>query len=97
MYVHWPIKDGPVPDTSVLDSLAALIAAWLSRGVGVFIHCDAGMNRSALLTARVLIQQGVLPNDAVELVRERRPGSLSEEYVDYLMSLVLERGSLGSP
>jgi hypothetical protein len=87
MYVHWPIKDGPLPEIAALDGLAAMLAGWLSLGVGVFIHCDAGMNRSALVAARVLIEQGIDPKDAVALVRERRPGALSEEYADHLRSL----------
>ena len=93
MYIHWPIKDGPVPEIAALDGLAAVLAGWLSVGVGVFIHCDAGMNRSALVAARVLIEQGMAPDDAIALVRERRPGALSDGYADHLRSL----GAVGAP
>jgi hypothetical protein len=89
MYIHWPIKDGPLPEIAALDGLATMLAGWLSLGASVFIHCDAGMNRSALVTTRVLIEQGMVPEDAVALVRERRPGALSEEYAGYLRSLLL--------
>lgn len=86
MYVHWPIKDGPVPDVVALEGLIALLVGWVSTGVGVFVHCDAGMNRSALVTACVLVRQGMEPEEAIELVRASRPGALSDEYAEYLRS-----------
>ena len=37
MYIHWPIKDGPLPEIAGLDGLVALLTGWLSLGAAVFI------------------------------------------------------------
>lgn len=36
------------------------------------IHCQAGLNRSNLISALALIKQGFLPEDAIKLLREKR-------------------------
>lgn len=84
--VHWPIEDGPVPDSETLRGIASLIAACLRSGAVVYVHCQAGMNRSALATARILMEQGMTAEEAIATVRERRRGSLSEAYADWLRS-----------
>ena len=82
--VHWPIEDGPAPDPETLRGVASLIASWLRSGAVVYVHCQAGMNRSALVTARVLMEQGLTAEEAIQAVRDRRRGSLSDEYADWL-------------
>jgi protein-tyrosine phosphatase len=86
MLVHWPIQDGPVPEAEMLNGLARLIAGCLTWGAVVYVHCQAGMNRSALVVARVLMEQGMTAREAIDRVRERRKGSLSDEYAEWLLS-----------
>ncbi len=86
LLVHWPIKDGPVPRAEVLRSLARVIRTCLHEGGIVYVHCQAGMNRSALVAARVLMAQGMTAEEAILRIRERRRGSLSDEYEDWLRS-----------
>jgi protein-tyrosine phosphatase len=86
LFVHWPIKDGPVPRPEVLRGLARLIATCLREHRAVFVHCQAGMNRSALLVGRVLIEQGYSGEEAVHLVGARRRNSLSDDYAEWLIS-----------
>ena len=86
LLVHWPIKDGPVPRAAVLRSLAHLINAFLQEGAVVYVHCQAGMNRSALVAARTLMEHGLSAEDAIALIRKRRKGSLSDEYAGWLRS-----------
>jgi hypothetical protein len=87
MLVHWPIKDGPVPEVEKLRGLARLIAGCLTGGAVVHVHCQAGMNRYALVVARNL--------DGARHDRSRGPstpcprtseGSLSDEYGEWLLS-----------
>jgi protein-tyrosine phosphatase len=82
--VHWPIKDGPVPDPRTLRGVAVFIATCLRADAVVYVHCQAGMNRSVLVAALVLMEQGMAADQAIEHVRERRRGSLSDEYADWL-------------
>lgn len=42
------------------------------RGRKVLIRCQAGWNRSGLVTALVLLKAGYTPEDAIELLREKR-------------------------
>jgi hypothetical protein len=42
------------------------------------------MNRSVLVAGLVLIHQGMSAEDAIDRVRERQQGSLSDEYADWL-------------
>jgi hypothetical protein len=86
MFLHWPIQDGPLPDEATLRQLARFIADSLGRSLTVFVHCDAGLNRSALLVAQVLVERGMPPADAVRLIRARRRGSLSNTYETWLLS-----------
>lgn len=86
MFLHWPVHDGPVPDEHALRQLARFVAKSVGSGLTVLIHCDAGLNRSALLVAQVLVEQGMSPREAVALVRARRKGSLSKTYEAWLLS-----------
>lgn len=84
--IHWPIKDGPIPPPEILDAVASFIDTCLEVGNAVFVHCQAGMNRSALVVARILMKRGMSAREAIDLVRERRQGALGDEYADWLLS-----------
>ena len=57
-------------------------------GDDVLIRCQAGMNRSGLVTALVLVMAGLTPGQAVTLIRQRRsPGALfNEHFVEWLIN-----------
>jgi hypothetical protein len=85
-YAHWPIEDGPAPETAVLVALADLVNDLRRGGKRVLIHCAAGINRSGLLAAAALIRDGMEADEAVETVRARRPGVLNNpEFVRQLI------------
>jgi protein-tyrosine phosphatase len=51
------------------------IAAWVNecRKDGVtLVHCQAGLNRSSLVAARVLMLEGMSADEAIKLIREKR-------------------------
>ena len=54
-----------------VDDLARLINVWRERGP-VLVHCQAGLNRSALVTGRALMLSGKTAAQAIELMREKR-------------------------
>lgn len=58
-----------VPDVSTAVDVAH--AAW-KRGERVLIHCQAGLNRSGLVAAQVLMRDGVTAAQAISLLREKR-------------------------
>lgn len=58
-----------VPD--VRDAVHLAHWAW-TNGLKVLIHCQAGLNRSGLTTAQVLMRDGYSAAAAIALLREKR-------------------------
>lgn len=86
IHIRWPIVDGPPPEHAVLVALADLVADLRGSGKRVLIHCAYGRNRSGLLVAAVLVRGGMEVNEAIELVRARRPGALNNRrFVECLL------------
>jgi protein-tyrosine phosphatase len=92
--LHWPIKDGPIPMPEILDGVASFVDTTMKTGAAVYVHCQAGMNRSALVVARVLMKRGISAQEAIDLVRERRQGSLSDEYAEWLLLHPCQTGEI---
>ena len=76
---HWPIADYQAPD-------AAFEAAWpvrsaqlrslLACGGRVLIHCKGGLGRAGTIAARLLVENGTAPVEAVAAVRTVRPHAI---------------------
>lgn len=60
-----------IPDPFQLRSLARWINLCRQHG-RVLVHCQAGLNRSGLLTAYALILDGMEPAKAIKLLRDAR-------------------------
>jgi hypothetical protein len=52
--------------------MARSVAQMLTEGKNVLIHCGAGLNRSGVATARVLMELGMPAEMAINVVRTRR-------------------------
>lgn len=78
-WTHFPIRDFDIPsdvDTRAWSALETILAARLKNGGSVLIHCRAGFGRSGMMAARLLMACGSTPDDAVETVRNARPGTI---------------------
>lgn len=66
------LKDGPIiPNEKQLYALANWVN--LCKGFGsTLVHCQAGLNRSALVTGLSLVLDGKTPDAAIKLMREKR-------------------------
>jgi len=61
------------PDTEQVDALVDQVRSWLRSGKKVLIHCQAGLNRSSLVMARVLMEHYDLSaREAIDLIRSQR-------------------------
>jgi len=72
-YISFPIVDRSVPHSrasllSLLDQLCDL----LHGGRGVAVHCRAGIGRSGLFVAAVLVREGIRPAEAIARVSAAR-------------------------
>ena len=49
------------------------------------LHCRGGIGRTGTIAARLLVEFGVAPEEAIRMVRRARPGTIEtpaqEEYV----------------
>lgn len=64
--------DSPTQDPTVFISVAKMAADLVEQGKKVLVHCQAGLNRSGVVTALTLCNLGFDSADAVELMREKR-------------------------
>lgn len=60
-----------IPNRDEVDRLADWVNARRSDGV-VLVHCQAGLNRSGLVTAVALVRSGMSGADAIGLLRANR-------------------------
>ena len=74
--LHLPVPDFTAPSPEVLSEAVAAIDRSLSDGRAVAVNCGAGLGRTGTVVACWLVRQGRSPEDAIALVRERRPGSI---------------------
>ncbi|MDP8931887.1 MAG: dual specificity protein phosphatase family protein [Actinomycetota bacterium] len=70
--LSWFIADADVPDEETIRRIARQVSAWLDAGLSVLVRCKAGMNRSGLVVARTLVERGLQPQEAIDLIRRRR-------------------------
>jgi len=72
-FISFPIPDRGLP-TSLRDAtvLAKSVALQVRDGRAVAIHCRAGIGRSSLVAAGVLICSGVTAEDALRLITAAR-------------------------
>jgi len=88
LYVYFPICDEDLPDLNKLHALAKLGAQLVANGEKVLAHCGLGLNRSALVAGLVLTYLGMKGEDAVALLRDKRPGALfNDSFAAYLTAL----------
>jgi len=88
LYVYFPIRDEELPNLAKLHAVAALGARLVRERHCVLSHCGLGFNRSALLAGLILNQLGMSGQQALERLRERRPGALfNDRFASYLQSL----------
>jgi hypothetical protein len=85
---RYAFNDGPLDPITIpeIEAVANWAYAQWKSGDRVLIRCQAGMNRSSLVTALILMHDGKSADQAIELIRERRsPDILSNShFIEYL-------------
>ena len=73
---HLPITDMHAPDNrfeSGWEAAGPALRGLLDAGRTVVLHCRAGLGRTGTIAARLLIEFGATPGDAIARVRAARP------------------------
>jgi hypothetical protein len=96
--LHAPLDDHLDPMTLeevlLIRVMGQLVAEHVAGGGAVLVTCQAGLNRSGIITAAALCQLGLSPRQAVRQIRRQRPGALrNHSFVQHLPMVV---GSVGS-
>jgi protein-tyrosine phosphatase len=89
-FVWFPIRDKSVPSADQVAVLACELAKDISAGKSVAIHCRAGIGRSTLLAACVLICLGHDGARALDMIAEARGIEVpeTEEQRQWILSFV---------
>lgn len=72
MVIVRPFNDADeIPDENMLYDLAMMVLKYSGKGP-TLVHCAAGINRSSMVLALALIIDGMTPESAIALIREKR-------------------------
>lgn len=92
---HLPIVDVRPPDKrfeNAWRSSGPRLVGLLLGGEKVLVHCRGGLGRAGTVAARLLVEIGVPPDEAVARVRAARPGAIeTREQMQYVLTLA-QRG-----
>ncbi len=76
---HLPITDMHPPDHRFergWETAGPALRGLLDAGRTVVFHCRAGLGRTGTIAARLLIELGTAPDEAIARVRAARPGAI---------------------
>jgi ADP-ribosyl-[dinitrogen reductase] hydrolase len=79
-WYHLPLRPDALPDERFdgqWRAVAPRLRSILWRGGRVAVHCLDGRSRTALISARLLVELGCPTQDAINRVRGARPGVLN--------------------
>ncbi|MGK0361615.1 MAG: atypical dual specificity phosphatase [Bradymonadia bacterium] len=74
--LHLPVADFQPPTLEQQHTFVEAVADRVAAGQRVAVHCTAGLGRSGTLVATWLVAQGATAQDAIDLIRRLRPGSI---------------------
>ncbi|CAO4184753.1 ADP-ribosylglycohydrolase family protein [Methylorubrum populi] len=78
-WLHLPIPDVSTPTDEFEAAWVTVgegLRSRLRNGFNVVVHCKGGLGRGGTIAARLLVELGADPEDAIRRVREARPGAI---------------------
>jgi protein-tyrosine phosphatase len=78
-WCHLPIADYSVPTEAFerqWQTDGQRIRMLLRGGADVLVHCKGGLGRAGMIAARLLVELGMAPDEAVREVRRVRKGAI---------------------
>lgn len=78
-WFHLPIADYSIPTQAFEQQWATQgfeIRESLRHGRDVLVHCKGGLGRAGMIAARLLVELGMEPDEAIHSVRRARQGAI---------------------
>ena len=93
LVMHVPVEDMEAPTQDQLDRCISAIERAAERGMGVAVHCGAGLGRTGVVLAAYFVAKGASAQNAIGKVRRLRPGSIeTDEQADAVVEFARRRG-----
>jgi len=83
-----PFKDGAPPPSEVVTKWRQIIKRVFEKkgnGGTIAIHCVAGLGRAPVCVAIGLIDAGMEPSAAIDMIRKKRRGAINRKQVKFLV------------
>jgi atypical dual specificity phosphatase len=75
-YLHIPIPDFQAPELKQAEEFVNFVTQCRIDSKPVAVHCRGGYGRTGTLIACYLISKGMSADEAIDIVRRKRPGSI---------------------
>jgi atypical dual specificity phosphatase len=93
LVMHVPVEDMEAPTQDQLDRCISAVERANSHGMGVAVHCGAGLGRTGVVLAAYFVAKGTSAQNAIARVRRLRPGSIeTDEQADAVVEFARRRG-----
>lgn len=87
---HLPIRDVSTPCGEferAWEKVGPELRQMLRSGSSVLVHCKGGLGRAGMIAARLLVELGMGPREAIAAVRAVRPAAIeTRSQVEHVMS-----------
>lgn len=84
-YTWLPVEDHKAPSESMMELGVSVLENLVAMKKKVYVHCKNGHGRAPTLVAAYLIKKGMTAEQAVKLIKEKRPVMhLSDEQISAL-------------
>jgi atypical dual specificity phosphatase len=93
MMMHVPVEDMAPPTQAQIDRCLSAIERANERGMGVAVHCTAGLGRTGVILACYFVARGTSAQAAMAKVRKLRTGSIeTDEQADAVVEFARRTG-----
>jgi atypical dual specificity phosphatase len=95
LVMHVPVEDMEAPAQDQIDRCVSAVERANGHGMGVAVHCGAGLGRTGVVLAAYFVAKGTSAQNAIARVRRLRPGSIeTDEQADAVVEFARRRGQI---